>query len=95
MLCCLRELLCNICEAFVFAWNCRLDLQCFQTSCSMAQCCQLIKEAFPKINEDIYSYVESVLESSGEDFENEDDVYEAIGEVLLDLETNKSEDDVR
>ena len=61
----------------------------------MAQCCQLIKEAFPKINEDIYSYVESVLESSGEDFENEDDVYEAIWEVLLDLETNKSDDDVR
>ncbi len=61
----------------------------------MAQCCRLIKDAFPKINEDIYSYVESVLESSADDFESEEDVYEAIGEVLLDLETNKSEDDVR
>jgi ATP-binding cassette, subfamily F, member 3 len=61
----------------------------------MAQCCQLIKEAFPKINDDIYSYVESVLESSADDFENEEDVYEAIGEVLLDLETDKSEEDVR
>ena len=70
----------------------------------MAQCCHLIKTAFPKINDDIYQvslntcqkfkekmdigdvnvvwqYVESVLETSGEDFESTDDLYEAIGEV--------------
>ena len=74
----------------------------------MAQCCHLIKAAFPKINDDIYQvspntcqevhldfkekmnigdvnvvwqYVESVLETSGDDFESTDDLYEAIGEV--------------
>ena len=29
----------------------------------------------------VWQYVESVLETSGEDFESTDDLYEAIGEV--------------
>ena len=90
----------------------------------MAQCCHLIKAAFPKINDDIYQvsrnyiqvqhvrkvhldfwygkdvtvalqYVESVLETSGEDFESTDDLYEAIGEVLHEMEEDKSEKEIR
>jgi len=61
----------------------------------MAQCCHLIKAAFPKINDDIYQYVESVLETSGDDFESTDDLYEAIGEVLHEMEEEKSEKDIR
>jgi len=61
----------------------------------MAQCCSLIKAAFPKINDDIYQYVESVLETSAEDFESTDDLYEAIGEVLHEMEEDKTEADIR
>jgi len=61
----------------------------------MAKCCQLIKSSFPKINDDIYQYVESVLETSVEDFENSEDVYDAIGEVLHEMEEDKTEDDVK
>jgi len=61
----------------------------------MAKCGGLIKAAFPKINDDIYDYVESVLETSGDDFENTEDLYEAIGEVLHELEEDKTEDDIR
>ena len=87
----------------------------------MAQCCHLIKAAFPKINDDIYQvspntctsttcqevhldfkekmdigdvsfiwqYVESVLETSGDDFESTDDLYEAIGEVSFPRKKSK------
>jgi ATP-binding cassette subfamily F protein 3 len=61
----------------------------------MAKCCNLIKTAFPKINDDIYQYVEMVLETSGEDFESTDDLYDAIGEVLHEMEEDKTEQDIR
>jgi len=55
----------------------------------------LIKRSFPNINNDISEYVESVLEMSGDDFENVDDVYEAVGEVLHEVEMDNTEDDIR
>jgi len=61
----------------------------------MAKCASLIKNAFPKINDDIYNYVESVLETSGDDFESTDDLYEAIGEVLHEMEEDKTEEDIK
>ena len=61
----------------------------------MAGCASLIKSAFPKINDDIYNYVESVLETSGDDFETTDDLYEAIGEVFHELEEDKTEEDIK
>jgi len=61
----------------------------------MAECASLIKSAFPKINDDIYNYVESVLETSGDDFETTDDLYEAIGEVFHELEEDKTEEDIK
>ena len=36
-----------------------------------------------------------MLETSGEDFESTDDLYEAIGEVLHEMEEDKSEKDIR
>jgi len=60
----------------------------------MAKCCQLIKSSFPKINEDIYQYVESVLETSADDLESTEDVYEAIGEMLHEMEEDKTEEDI-
>lgn len=61
----------------------------------MALCCKLIKDAFPKIDDDIYHYVESVLETSIDDFEEIDDVYEAIGGVLHEVAAEKTEEDIR
>lgn len=55
----------------------------------------MIKDAFPKIDDDLYHYVESVLETSGDDFENIDDIYEAIGGILHEVEVSKTEEDVR
>ena len=45
---------------------------------AMDQCLDILKSSFPLINEDICSYVQSVLETSGEDFESPDDLFEAI-----------------
>ena len=59
----------------------------------MDQCLDILKSSFPLINEDICSYVQSVLETSGEDFESCDDLFEAVGEVLQELD--KSEEDVQ
>jgi len=56
---------------------------------------QLIKKSFPNINNDISDYVESVLEMSSDDFDSVDDVYDAVGEVLHEVEMDKSEDFIR
>lgn len=61
----------------------------------MDQCLQLLKSSFPKINEDICSYIESILETSGDDFESCDDLFEAVGEVLQEVDEDKNEDDIR
>nr|QTW43718.1 ABCF3 [Eurytemora affinis] len=60
----------------------------------MAQCCKLIKKSFPNLNDDIYAYLESVLENATEDIETVEDVYEAVGEVLMDVEEDKTEEDI-
>ena len=41
----------------------------------MEDCLKLIKEAFPAIDADIEEYVSAVLESTCEDLEAVDDVY--------------------
>jgi len=61
----------------------------------MSASTKLILKSFPNINNDISEYVESVLETSVDEFENVDDVYEAIGEVLQEVEVDKSEEDIR
>ncbi|XP_043469161.1 ATP-binding cassette sub-family F member 3 [Leptopilina heterotoma] len=48
----------------------------------MAVCGEYIKSQFPTIDDDLYQYVEGILDSSKDDFEDENEVYEAIGEVL-------------
>ena len=62
---------------------------------AMDQCLDILKSSFPLINEDICSYVQSVLETSGDDFESCDDLFEAVGEVLQELDIDKSEEDVQ
>ena len=58
---------------------------------AMDQCLDILKSSFPLINEDICSYVQSVLETSGDDFESSEDLFEAVGEVLQELDKEESE----
>lgn len=57
---------------------------------------ELIEEHFPKIEKTIFDYVSNVLQNGKEDFHSVDDVYESVGEILLDVasDAKKSEDDV-
>uniref|UniRef100_A0A6M2DKN6 ATP-binding cassette sub-family F member 3 n=1 Tax=Xenopsylla cheopis TaxID=163159 RepID=A0A6M2DKN6_XENCH len=60
----------------------------------MAVCIDYIKREFPLIDDDLKQYVEGVLENGAEDFEDSDEIYEAIGEVLHEI-SEKTEDDIR
>lgn len=57
---------------------------------------ELIQEHFPKIEKTIFDYVSSVLENGKEDFNCVDDVYESVGEILLDVsgEAQNSEQEI-
>ncbi|XP_011633643.1 ATP-binding cassette sub-family F member 3 isoform X1 [Pogonomyrmex barbatus] len=60
----------------------------------MATCGEYIRSQFPTIDEDLYQYVQGILDSSKDDFEDGDEVYEAIGQVLHEV-ADKSENEVR
>ncbi|XP_078041358.1 ATP-binding cassette sub-family F member 3 isoform X2 [Augochlora pura] len=60
----------------------------------MAVCGEYIRSQFPTIDDDLYQYVEGILDSSKDDFEDADEVYEAIGEVLHEV-AEKPENEVR
>lgn len=46
---------------------------------------ELIEQHFPKIEKTIFDYVASVLENGKTDFNSVDDVFESVGEILLDV----------
>ncbi|KAF3429186.1 hypothetical protein E2986_08514 [Frieseomelitta varia] len=60
----------------------------------MAICGEYIRSQFPTIDDDLYQYVEGILDSSKDDFEDGDEVYEAIGQVLHEV-AEKPENEVR
>ncbi|XP_076757714.1 ATP-binding cassette sub-family F member 3 isoform X2 [Xylocopa sonorina] len=60
----------------------------------MAVCGEYIRSQFPTIDDDLYQYVEGILDSSKDDFEDGDEVYEAIGGVLHEV-AEKPENEVR
>ncbi|XP_012235456.2 ATP-binding cassette sub-family F member 3 isoform X1 [Linepithema humile] len=60
----------------------------------MATCGEYIRSQFPTIDDDLYQYVKDILDSSKDDFEDSDEVYEAIGQVLHEV-ADKSENEVR
>ncbi|XP_050080263.1 ATP-binding cassette sub-family F member 3 [Anopheles maculipalpis] len=62
---------------------------------SAAACTAVLKQEFPSIDGELLSYVETVLQSSADEFENGAEVYEAVGEILHEVAQDKSEDDVR
>ncbi|XP_020291422.1 ATP-binding cassette sub-family F member 3 isoform X1 [Pseudomyrmex gracilis] len=60
----------------------------------MATCGEYIRSQFPTIDDDLYQYVKDILDSSKDDFEDGDEIYEAIGQVLHEV-ADKSENEVR
>ena len=62
---------------------------------TLGDCCALVRKEFPGIDEDLFRYVEAVLETSGDDFEDGDEVFEAIGGVLQEIDQNKTEDSIK
>ncbi|XP_050543733.1 ATP-binding cassette sub-family F member 3 [Daktulosphaira vitifoliae] len=60
----------------------------------MDHCKDFIKSEFPCIDVEMSQYIEGVLENGIDDFHDTEDVFEAIGEVLLEI-ANKSESDIR
>ena len=62
---------------------------------TLGDCCALVRKEFPSIDEDLFKYIEAVLETSGDDFENGDEVFEAIGGVLQEIDQNKTEDSIK
>ena len=58
----------------------------------MEDCLRLVKEYFPGIDADIEEYVSAVLESTCEDLEAVDDVYDGIGELLHGVDPAKTEE---
>lgn len=56
----------------------------------------LIEEHFPKIEKTIFDYVSDVLHNGKEYFNSVDDVFESVGEILLDVsvDSKKSEGEV-
>lgn len=56
----------------------------------------IINSNFPSIESTIFDYVSSVLKNGKEDFDSLDEVYESVGEILLDIsDGQKSEEDIK
>ncbi|KPJ07881.1 ATP-binding cassette sub-family F member 3 [Papilio machaon] len=60
----------------------------------MANCGDFIKSQFPLIDDDLKKYVEDILDNSAGEFEDTEEIYEAVGEVLQGI-SEKSENDIR
>lgn len=58
-------------------------------------CCDLVKREFPTIDDDLYQYVKGVLETSSDEFESSEEVFEAVGGILQEVDMSKEEDQIR
>ncbi|XP_016363735.1 ATP-binding cassette sub-family F member 3 [Sinocyclocheilus rhinocerous] len=60
----------------------------------MAAYVQILKNEFPQIDSELFDYITAVLDSGVSDFEDGDEVFDAIGDVLQEV-GDKNEDDIR
>ncbi|XP_051983852.1 ATP-binding cassette sub-family F member 3 [Xyrauchen texanus] len=60
----------------------------------MAAYVDILKNEFPQIDSELFDYITGVLGSGGSDFEDAEDVFDAIGGFLQDV-GDKNEDDIR
>ncbi|KAF4532368.1 hypothetical protein B566_EDAN003672 [Ephemera danica] len=61
----------------------------------MATSGEFLKTQFPKLDDDLYEYVQGIIGGGADDFEDGSELYEAIGCVLHEVAEDKSESDVR
>lgn len=61
----------------------------------MAACSEYIKDEFPLMDEDLKQYVEGILNNGADEFEDSEEIYEAIGEVLHEISEDKTEKEIR
>ena len=52
-------------------------------------------QCIPSIDEEIVDYVNGILGDSHDDFDDSDDIFDAIGDVLMQTDVSKSEDEIR
>ncbi|KAA0718458.1 ATP-binding cassette sub-family F member 3 [Triplophysa tibetana] len=62
--------------------------------CVMAAYVDILKSEFPQIDCEVFDYITGVLDCSGSDFEDAEEVFDAIGGVLQEV-GDKNEDDIR
>ena len=57
---------------------------------------EIIRKNFPSIDSDIISYLDSVFDNAKDDFESTEEIFESVGEILMDVcQGEKNEDEVR
>ncbi|XP_076085978.1 ATP-binding cassette sub-family F member 3-like isoform X1 [Mytilus galloprovincialis] len=61
----------------------------------MADYEEVLTQCIPTIDDEIVIYVNSILEDSHDDFDDSDALFEAIGDVLMQTDISKSEDEIR
>uniref|UniRef100_A0A669CDJ5 ATP-binding cassette sub-family F member 3 n=1 Tax=Oreochromis niloticus TaxID=8128 RepID=A0A669CDJ5_ORENI len=62
----------------------------------MATYVDILKSEFPEIDAELFDYITGVLDGGGADFEDSEEVYEAVGGVLQEVSADsKNEDDIR
>ena len=61
----------------------------------MEACTEILKSEFASIDEDVLEYVNGVLKSYEDNVEEEDYIYASIGDILLSIEPDKTEIEVR
>ncbi|KAI5627193.1 ATP-binding cassette sub-family F member 3 [Silurus asotus] len=62
---------------------------------NMATYVDILRSEFPDIDTEVFAYITGVLDSGGSDFEDGEEVFDAIGGVLQEVGAEKNEDDVR
>ncbi|XP_073778302.1 ATP-binding cassette sub-family F member 3 [Danio rerio] len=60
----------------------------------MAAYVEILKNEFPQIDSELFEYITGVLDSGGSDFEDAEEVFDAIGGFLQEV-GDKNEDDIR
>uniref|UniRef100_A0A1B0BNE6 ATP-binding cassette sub-family F member 3 n=1 Tax=Glossina palpalis gambiensis TaxID=67801 RepID=A0A1B0BNE6_9MUSC len=61
----------------------------------MSQLTEILRKEFPAMDNELKEYVEGVLAGSLDDFESCDDIYDAVGDILQSINSEKTEDNIR
>ncbi|XP_077343842.1 ATP-binding cassette sub-family F member 3 [Lithobates pipiens] len=59
----------------------------------MATFVEILRSEFPQLDAELFQYVTDVLDSGISDFESENDLFEAVGELLQDVSGDSKDDD--